>query len=122
VLVPGDVLPADREHPVERGPQADGVGDVAGAGLVPERRGLVDRSLEGHVGDRVATALPGGRELEDVRALTEAGASLRSICARIPAELVRRSGYSLDKALALKRQLDQLIAQLQSLGDAGEIE
>ena len=46
-------------HVVERGAEAHGVGDVAGAGLEARRRPLVRRLLERDVGDHVAAALPG---------------------------------------------------------------
>ena len=44
--------------------QAHGVGDVAGAGLEAFRRGLIERALEGDVGDHVAAALPGRHGVE----------------------------------------------------------
>ena len=48
--------------------QADGIGDIAGAGLEARWRPVVLGVLEGHVGDHVAAALPGRRFLQHVAA------------------------------------------------------
>src|SRR5882757_1002840 len=58
VLVGRDVRHAEALDVVQRGGQADRVGDVPGTGLEPSRRRLVERAFQGHVGDHVAAALP----------------------------------------------------------------
>jgi hypothetical protein len=66
MLVAGDVLDADPLHIVDRRAQANGVGDVAGAGLEARRHALVEGALEGDVGDHVAATLPGRHVFENV--------------------------------------------------------
>ena len=60
-----DVGHPEPRHVVERGAEADRVGDVAGARLEAERRRVVDRPFERDVHDHVAPALVGRRLLED---------------------------------------------------------
>ena len=59
VLVGGDIGHAQRVDIVDRRAEADGVGDIAGAGLETFRRPLKHGLFEGDVGDHVAAALPG---------------------------------------------------------------
>jgi hypothetical protein len=65
VLVARDRLHADRVEIVDRRAEPGRVGDVAGPGFEPIRRALIDRLLEGDVGDHDAAALPGRYGLEN---------------------------------------------------------
>src|ERR1019366_7990834 len=58
-FVPGDILDADAIEVVDSGAQSDRIGDVTGACLESGRWRVVDRALEGDVGNHVAAALPG---------------------------------------------------------------
>src|ERR1700731_1105303 len=57
-LVRGDALQAQPLDVPQRLSEADGVGDVAGAGLELAGRPLIQRAFQRHVGDHVAAALP----------------------------------------------------------------
>ncbi|MGC4000796.1 MAG: MarR family transcriptional regulator [Anaeromyxobacter sp.] len=63
------------------------------------------------------------RSPEDERvvviALTEAGRALRSTCACIPLDLLTSSRYPPEKALSLKRQVDDLVAHLREVLGGG---
>lgn len=52
-------------------------------------------------------------------ALTEAGAALREACRSIPATILANAAFPLDKAVSLKRLLDELLVALRS-GDVPE--
>jgi hypothetical protein len=65
MLVARDRLHADRVEIVDRRAEPGRVGDVAGPGFEPIRRALIDRLLEGDVGDHDAAALPGRYGLEN---------------------------------------------------------
>ena len=58
MLIGGDAFDTDPLHVPQRLAQPDRVGDVAGARLVLVGRPLIQRALQGHVGDHVSAALP----------------------------------------------------------------
>ena len=86
-LVRGDRVEREGGEPGERGPEADGPGDVRRAGLELGRQVGPRRARERHGADHVAAALPRGHRLEQ-RALAVQRADARGAEDLVPAERV----------------------------------